>query len=111
MDSASVPWQARFAVLVGVPALVCIYLVWWLTSSLDGQLKVILTNQSTILSAQQAMTTEAVNYRRELETQTRILEAIRYSQFQICVNGLKPGRDTSACLGGGRQLQPDREDR
>jgi hypothetical protein len=105
---ASVPWQYRFAVFFGVPAMVCLYLVWWLTSSLDVQLKVIMTNQSTLLAAQQAVSSDAMTYRRELETHTRILEAIRYSQYQICINGLQPGRDTSACLGGGRQLTQDR---
>lgn len=104
VDMNTVPWQYRFAVLFGVPALVCVYLVWWLTSSLDVQLRVILTNQATILAGQQAVAGEGVTYRHELENQTRILEAIRYSQYQICVNGLGPGRDTRACLGGGRQF-------
>jgi len=93
-----VPWQLRFAVFFGVPSLIAIYLVYWLTASIDTQQHTILSNQISILNAIQQGNNEISNYKQELTIQTRILEGIRATQYQICVNGLEPGRDTSKCF-------------
>lgn len=93
-----VPWQLRFAVFFGVPSLIAIYLVYWLTNSIDLRQTAILANQVTILDAIREGNREISSYRKELEVQTRILEGIRTTQYQICVNGLEPGRDTSKCF-------------
>jgi hypothetical protein len=108
------PWQYEFAVKFGAIAIVGLYLVWWITSALDGQLKTVLANQNSQLQALQAHTKELLSLRqalgeqtglltRELDQHMRMLEVVRYSQYQICINGLKEGMDTRACLGGPSQ--------
>lgn len=97
LDKA-VPWQLRFAVFFGVPALICVYLVYWLTTSLDLKLNQAITNQTIILK-------EFIDIKTQLYVISKNQEDLRTRQDrailalrEICVNGIEPGHDTSRCF-------------
>ncbi|SRR5215204_1304730 len=92
------PWQFKFAVFFGVPAIICIYLVWWLTANIDNQVKLIINNQNILSQVVQAHAQNANIARDQILTQLNQISDLRSTLQQICVNTAQNSADRINCF-------------
>lgn len=92
------PWQFKFAVFFGVPSVICIYLVWWLTANIDGQVKLILNNQNSINQASAIQAQDNTRAHEQILAQFRQFNNLQVTLQQICVNTSTTASDRAACF-------------
>lgn len=95
---ANTPWQFKFAVFFGVPSVICIYLVWWLTANIDNQIKNVIGNQIQIAQTVQLQGQDAARGREQILAQFRQFNNLQTTLQQICVNTSSTAADRAACF-------------
>lgn len=92
------PWWAKFVYYVGLPSAVALFLVWFVTFSLDGDIKSLHVratelekNQEQMLEAIRLHTVDNSYYMKEITSMKIILQ-------QICINSATTQQERNRCI-------------
>src|SRR4051812_42889122 len=77
------PWYVRFAYIFGIPAVVCVYLVWIMANRIDTTLQAV---HAELTAHIVSTSSEMIQAQHEAATQSHQSETMQLLLQKVCIN-------------------------